>query len=191
MSRPPSPQDGANRHTNISPARPGQGRKRCWCEMGWSKALMVVPRLAACALLGLGFLYADVAKPKLAGTWELDAAKSKLAQGAEAIELTVVDSGGKLQLTKTVKAADGKDAVSKFECAPAGPDCPYDEAGHKSKVSLWFQGAELEILKTDGAATDEVSQWALKLRDPDTLEITVSHITPAGADETLVFDRKK
>ena len=90
-----------------------------------------------------------------------------------------------------ISAADGKEAVSKFDCAPAGPECPYDEAGHKSKVSLWFQGSDLAILKTDGDKEDEVSQWTLKLRDPDTLEITVSHITPGGADETMVFGRKK
>jgi hypothetical protein len=191
MSRPPSPQDGPERQTSTSAARPGQLRKRCWCEIELRKALPAVPGLAACALLGLGLLYADVAKPKLVGTWELDAAKSKLEHAGPAIELTVVDAGGKLQLTKTVRPADGKEAVSKFDCAPGGPDCPYDEDGHKSKVSLWFQGAELEILKTDGAATDEVSQWALKLRDPDTLEVTISHITPAGADETMVFARKK
>jgi hypothetical protein len=151
----------------------------------------IAGRLAACALLGLGLLYADAPKPKLGGTWELDPAKSKVEHAGPAIELTVVDSGGKLLLTKTVRPADGKQAVSKFECAPGGPDCPFDEDGHKSKVSLWFQGSDLEILKTDGASSDEVSQWTLKLRDPDTLEITVSHITPGGSDETLVFARKK
>jgi hypothetical protein len=56
---------------------------------------------------------------------------------------------------------------------------------------LWFQGSDLAILKTDGDKDDEVSQWTLKLRDPDTLEVTVSHITPGGADETMVFGRKK
>jgi hypothetical protein len=186
MLRPPSAQGGVKRIPGTLPAKPGQSSKR-WCEIRWGKALPA----AACALLGLGLLYGDAPKPKLAGTWELDPAKSKLEHGGAAIELTVADAGGKLQLTKTVRAADGKEAVSKFDCAPAGPECPYDEAGHKSKVSLWFQGSDLAILKTDGATDDEVSQWTLKLRDPDTLEITISHITPGGADETMVFGRKK
>jgi hypothetical protein len=190
MLRPPFTQDGAERPGDKLAAKRGQRRRR-WREIGSRRALLAALQFAACALLGLGLLYGDAAKPKLGGTWELDPGKSKLEHGGAAIELTVVDAGGKLQLTKTVTAADGKEAVSKFECAPAGPECPYDEAGHKSKVSLWFQGSDLAILKTDGATDDEVSQWTLKLRDPDTLEITVSHITPGGADETMVFGRKK
>lgn len=191
MLRPPSAQGGVERFAGSWEARPGQWRKRFWCESGWRKALPAAPRFAACALLGLAFLYGDAAKPKLGGTWVLDPAKSKLEHGGAAIELTMVEAGTKLQLTKVVRPADGKESVSKFECAPAGPDCPYDEAGHKSKVSLWFQGSDLAILKTDGPTGDEVAQWTLKLRDPDTLEITVSHITPGGADETMVFGRKK
>jgi hypothetical protein len=190
MLRPPSAQGGVERNPGMLAAKPGQSTKRRY-EIRRRKALSAAARFAACALLGLGLLYGDAPKPKLGGTWELDPAKSKLEHGGAAIELTVVDAGGKLQLTKTVRAADGKEAVSKFDCAPAGPECPYDEAGHKSKVSLWFQGSDLAILKTDGATDDEVSQWTLKLRDPDTLEITISHITPGGADETMVFGRKK
>jgi hypothetical protein len=187
MSRPPSALGGVAKLEGRLAAKPSQWRKRCRRAIGWRKALL----LAAPLLLGWGILYGDVAKAKLAGTWELDPAKSKLEHAPGAIELTVVDAGGKMQVTKTIRPADGKDAVSKFDCAPGGPDCPYDEAGHKSKVSLWFQGSDLVILKTDGAGTDEVSQWTIKLLDPDTLEVTVSHITPGGADETMVFGRKK
>jgi hypothetical protein len=191
MLSPQSTQDGVERYAGKLAARPHQRRKKDSSEMGWGRALSAAARFAASGLLGLGLLYGDAPKPKLDGTWELDPAKSKLEHAGGAIELNVANAGGKLQLTKTVRPADGKEAVSKFDCAPGGPDCPYDEAGHKSKVSLWFQGSDLVILKTDGTSTDEVSQWTLKLRDPDTLEITVSHITPGGADETMVFGRKK
>ena len=96
MLRPPSAQGGIERIAGALPAEPGQSSKR-WCELRWGKALPEAPGFAACALLACGLLlFGDAPKPKLAGTWELDPAKSKIEHGGAAIELTVVDSGGKL-----------------------------------------------------------------------------------------------
>jgi hypothetical protein len=134
-------------------------------------------------------LAADSDKPKLAGTWELDTAKSQLEHSPGTLQLVVQDTSGKIQFTRTIHTPDGKDLVAKFECLPGGPDCVFDEAGHKSKVSLWYQGAALVILKTDGPSDDEVTQWTLKL-DNHTLQIEVSHITPVGKTETMVFNHK-
>ncbi len=105
------------------------------------------------------------------------------------LELVLQDASGKIQFTRTTHTPEGKELVAKFECAPGGPDCAFDEAGHKSKVSLWYQGAALVILKTAGPSDDEVTQWTLKL-DNQTLQIEVSHITPAGKTETMVFTHK-
>ncbi len=134
-------------------------------------------------------LAADSDKPKLAGSWELDTAKSQLEHSPGAVEVVLQDTSGKIQFTRTTHNSEGKESVAKFECAPGGPDCAFDEAGHKSKVSLWYQGASLVILKTDGPSDDEVTQWTLKL-DNHTLQIEVSHITPVGKTETMVLNRK-
>ena len=142
------------------------------------------------ALLSLSFLLvAESDKPKLAGTWELDAAKSQLEHSPGTVELVIQDASAKIQLTRTTHTPEGKELVGKFECAAGGPDCAFDEAGHKSKVSLWYQGPALIILKTDGPSDDEVTQWTLKL-DKGALQIEVSHITPAGKTDTMVFTRK-
>ena len=149
-----------------------------------------VGTLLALPLFSLSLLFsADSDKPKLAGTWELDAAQSQLEHIPGTVELIVQDASGKIQFTRTTHTPEGKDLVAKFECAPGGPDCAFDEAGHKSKVSLWYQGAALVILKTDGPADDEVSQWTLST-DKGALQVEVSHITPPGKAETMVLKRK-
>ncbi|MGA7414797.1 MAG: hypothetical protein WBW33_30285 [Bryobacteraceae bacterium] len=146
--------------------------------------------LLALPLFSVSLLFAaDSDKPKLTGTWELDAAKSQLEHGPGALQVILQDVSGKIQFTRTIHTPEGKDLVAKFECLAGGPDCAFDEAGHKSKVSLWYQGAALVILKTDGPSDDEVTQWTLKL-DNKTLQIEVSHITPAGKTETMVLNRK-
>ena len=182
MSSSPSAEYGPRGRRDVLPAPPAK------------MSFPVVARRSAFLLLALLFI-AGVSlgedKPKLNGAWQLDASKSKVEHSGETIELNIQVAKDKIDLTRTIRAADGKEAVSKFECVAGGPDCPFDEAGHKSKVSLWFQGDDLVILKTDGSGSDEVSQWTLKLVDPNTMQVTVSHITPPGADETMVFARQK
>jgi hypothetical protein len=148
------------------------------------KALWALPLFSLSLLLS-----ADADKPKLTGTWDLDAGKSQLEHSPGTVELSVQDASGKIQFTRTIHTPDGKDLVAKFECVAGGPDCAFDEAGHKSKVSLWYQGAALVILKTDGPSEDEVTQWTIK-GDKETLQIEVSHITPASKTENMVFSRK-
>lgn len=146
--------------------------------------------LLALPLFSLSLLFAaDSDKPKLTGTWELDAAKSQLEHSPSSLQVVLQDASGKIQFTRTIHTSDGKELVAKFECLAGGPDCAFDEAGHKSKVSLWYQGAALVILKTDGPSDDEVTQWTLKM-DNHALQIEVSHITPVGKTETMVLNRK-
>jgi hypothetical protein len=145
--------------------------------------------LLALPLFSLSLLLAgDSDKPKITGSWQLDAAKSQLEHSPGTVQLVLQDVAGKIQFTRTIHTPEGKDLVAKFECAAGGPDCAFDEAGHKSKVSCWYQGASLVILKTDGPSDDEVTQWTLKM-DAGTLQIEVSHITPVGKTETMVLKK--
>lgn len=150
----------------------------------WGRFLLALPLFSVSLLIA-----ADTDKPKMTGTWELDQAKSQLEHDPGSLQLVLQDVSGKIQFTRTIHTSEGKDLVAKFECTAGGPDCAFDEAGHKSKVSLWYQGAVLVILKTEGPSDDEVTQWTLKL-DNRTLQIEVSHITPVGKTETMVLNRK-
>jgi hypothetical protein len=136
-----------------------------------------------------GFLaYAgDGAPPNFSGSWQLDPAKSKGATEGM-ITLNIQDTAGKISLERLAKDKDGKELTSKFACAPAGPDCDFDEYGNKSKVSLWYSGAALNILKTNGPKEDATTQWKVELSpDKKTMTIHVEHLEPADKDQDLVF----
>ncbi len=150
---------------------------------------------SACLVLPLllsSFLLADDTKPNFTGTWILDAAKSQMIRGGEAIQLAIQDDSGKIQVIKTMRLADGKDVTSKFECEANGSNCVYEDGDHKAQVSLWYNGPALVVLKTDGPDDDKVSQSELVLSpDQGTLEIDVTHIAPESKAETMVFTKKK
>ena len=132
----------------------------------------------------------DTAQPSLSGTWQLDAAKSQ-TRDAEAITYTIEDASGKINFSRVLQERDGKSVTSKFSCDTVGTQCEFDEGSHKAKVSLWYDGPALVILKTDGPKEDSVTQWRLELSpDGKTLKVTLTHIQPQDKPETLVFDRK-
>jgi hypothetical protein len=146
----------------------------------------------ALPLLLSAFLFADDTKPNFTGTWVLDAATSQILRGSESIELAIQDNSGKIQVVRTTHLPDGKQVTSTFECAADGSNCSYDDGGHKAQVSLWYNGPALVVLKTDGPSDDQVSQSKLVLSpDQSTLEMDVTHITPEGKPETMVFVKKK
>lgn len=146
----------------------------------------------ALPLLLSGFLLANDTKPNFTGTWELDAAKSQILNGGESIQLAIQEDSGKIQVTKTTHLAGGKEVTSTFECTADGANCVYQDGGKKAQISLWYNGPALVFLKTDGPSDDEVSQSKLQLSpDESTLQIEVTHITPEGKPEMMVFTKKK
>ncbi len=130
------------------------------------------------------------AQPNFSGTWELDPAKSQDANG-QAITLTIQCSPGKIDFQRQVHEADGKDSTSKFVCATEGAECDFDENGHKAKVSLWYNGPALMILKTNGPKEDSTTQWKLELSpDGHTLNVHYEHLEPTDKAQDLVFTKK-
>jgi hypothetical protein len=68
--------------------------------------------------------------------------------------------------------------------------CDYDENGHKAKVSLWYNGPELVILKTDGDKRDSTVEWHMKVSDDGkTLNINREIIEPSEEKIALVFNK--
>jgi hypothetical protein len=132
----------------------------------------------------------DTAQPNFSGTWQLDTAKSQ-STGAQAITYTIEDSSGKINFSRVLQERDGKNVTSKFSCDTVGTQCEFDEGNHKAKVSLWYDGPALVILKTDGPKEDSVTQWHLQLApDGKTLTVTFTHIQPSDKPETLIFEKK-
>jgi hypothetical protein len=146
---------------------------------------------AAAAPLLLSFLLrADSATPPdFGGTWQMDRASSKVDDGRN-VSLAIQEVSSKFKVVRVVHERDGKEITSQFVCPADGSSCEFDEGGYKAKVSLWYDGPALIVLKTDGPKADSVMQWKIQL-DPASNKLTValSHIEPSGKDETIVFDR--
>jgi hypothetical protein len=148
----------------------------------WALAVLAAPLLTSFAFAGN--------TPDFSGTWQLDAAKSPSAEG-RMITYTIHEASEKITFTRVVRDRDGKEITSQFTCDTAGTQCDFDEGGHKAHVTLWFNGAALVILKTDGPKEDAVTQWKLELEPGGhSLKVDFEHIDPTDKAETLVFDKK-
>ena len=135
-------------------------------------------------------LFADSGTPNFAGAWEMDSAKSQVADG-RLVTLTIENISNKLKMVRVVRDKDGKETTYQFVCPTVGSECEFDEAGHKAKVSVWYNGPALVILKTEGLKEDASDEWRMKLSpDAHTLTVALEHIEPTGKEETLVFSKK-
>jgi hypothetical protein len=141
------------------------------------------------ALLAAPLLTIASDQPNFSGTWKLDPARSP-GVNAATIMLNIKDEAGKISYERTMKQTDGKQAVAHFTCSPGGSNCDFDENGHKAKVSLWYDGPALMILKTGGPKEDATTERKLELStDGNTLKVQFTNLDPAKSDkpETLVF----
>ena len=144
-------------------------------------------RVFAALLLASIVVCAD--SPKFSGNWQMDGAKSQVADG-RVVTLVINASDTLVKVAQTVKDKAGRETSTEFSVT-VGKECEYAEGGHKSKLVAWYAGPSLDIVKSDGPAGDVADQWALQLSpDQNTLTLTLSHIDPSAKDEVLVFDRK-
>jgi|SRR5579884_1769506 len=148
-------------------------------------AIYLITAAIACAPAAL---FAQ--SPNLAGTWEMDAAKSQVSDGRSML-LVITTAANKIKIDAKIRDKSGQEKTAGFTCAPDGKECEFDEGGHKSKVSLWFSGDALNVAKTDGPAGDVVNEWKLQTSSQGkVLTLTINHIDPSGPDETFVFAKK-
>jgi hypothetical protein len=151
--------------------------------------LWALAGLAAPLLFPL-LLSADSATPNFTGAWQMDPAKSQVEDG-RLVNLTIENVSNQIKMIRVVHEKDGKEVTSQFVCGTGGTECEYDEGGHKAKVSLWYNGPALVVLKTDGPKEDASDEWTLKLSpDAHTLTVALEHIDPTSKEETLVFSKK-
>ena len=125
------------------------------------------------------------------GHWQIDPSKSK--PGPErTVSLEIQQQGDKITFVRQYQDHDGKSATARFTCAVGANSCDFDENGHKAKVSLWYNGPELVILKTDGEKHDSTVEWHMKLGDDGkTLNINRELIEPSEEKEALVFNKSE
>ena len=101
--------------------------------------------LAAPLLFSL-VLSADSGRPDFSGAWQMNPTKSQIDDG-RAVTLTIQKISDKIKLVRVVREKDGKEITSQFVCATSGGDCEFDEGEHKAKVSLWYDGKALIVLR--------------------------------------------
>ena len=136
-------------------------------------------------------IYAD-GQPNFSGTWKLDSARSPGVNGAT-ITLNIKDEAGKISYERSIKQTNGKQEAVRFTCSPGGKDCDLDENGHKAKVSLWYNGPALIILKTGGPKEDATTERKLELSaDGNTLKVQFTNLDldKNSKPETLVFAKQ-
>ena len=131
--------------------------------------------------------YAD-STPNFSGAWQMDSAKSQVEDG-RVVSLTIESVANKIKMIRIVRGKDGKEATSQFVCATMGTECDFDDAGVKAKVSVWYNGPALVVLKTNGPKENASDEWTFKLSDAKTLTVDLEHIDPSSKDETLVFNK--
>jgi hypothetical protein len=135
-------------------------------------------------------LSADSGNPNFTGNWQMDAAKSQVEDG-RLVNLSIENVSNKIKMIRVVREKDGKEVTSQFVCGTGGTECEYDVGGHKAKVSLWYNGPALVVLKTEGPKEDASDEWTMKLSsDTHTLTVGLEHIDPTSKEETLVFSKQ-
>lgn len=124
------------------------------------------------------------------GNWRLDPAKSQETNGAM-ITLMIQNEAGKINYERTLRERDGRQIVARFTCPADGSQCDFNENGHKAKVTLWYDGSALVVLKTGGPKEDETTERRLEL-SPDGKTLTIQFTNVAGNDrpEKLVFTKE-
>jgi len=124
------------------------------------------------------------------GTWQMDAAKSKVNDG-RMVTLTIAPvEGGGIKMTMKTQKKDGQEVTSEFTSKLNGKAADFSEGDHKSQITVWYNGPTLNASKEGGPAADVTSMWKFELApDKSTMTMTINHYEPAADDETLVFTK--
>jgi hypothetical protein len=117
----------------------------------------------------------DADRGKLIGKWK------PVSSGEGGEEWVLETVGDSLRLSHSLKQK-----ADQVECNIMGKDCEVKLAGHKAKVSFWFNGSMLVEMETRGT---EVIKRRFKIADNDTLKLETVQIVPPGKTETAEFKR--
>jgi hypothetical protein len=141
-------------------------------------------------LIGVAW-HVRAAAPDFTGKWVLDPSKSQDTRG-ESIEMTIqADTSGKLTYDRVIREGGGREIHANFSRAVDGSWCPFDENGHKAKVSLWYDGSALMMAKTGGLGKDATTERRFELSsDGKTLTVEFTNYSENGKAQKLVFNKQ-
>ncbi len=117
-------------------------------------------------------------RDKLIGTWQ-----QSDGSGATRLTWTLQDNGDSMHISNS----NGTRTVGEFDCNTVGKECEIDWDGHRSKVSMYFNGAKLVQLETTG---NQVIKRRFGITgDGDSMELETIPIAPDGSSTVAHFKR--
>lgn len=119
----------------------------------------------------------DSSRAKLMGRWQ-----QSDGNGETKSTWDLEGVGSSIHVTNS----KGTQAVVEFECNTVGKECAVEDAGRRSKVSMWFNGPKLVELETRG--TEIVKRRFSITGDGDTMDLETISIA-SGKVETAHFKR--
>lgn len=134
--------------------------------------------LSTLLLAGLALAVDDADRAKLAGKWQ-----QSEGNGGPGATWTLANMGDSIH----VIISNPTETIEEFDCNTLGKECAIKNAGHKSKVSLWFNGAALIELETTG--NQVVKRKFVVTGNGDTMDLETIPITPSGQPGTAHFKR--
>jgi hypothetical protein len=171
-------------------ARDSAREKRLQIEDKNMRGMLLALAVMAAPFFAVGPTAKAAGTPDFSGNWRLDTVKSPEVNGAM-VTLAIQNDSGKIHYERTVRERNGKQMVARFSCAVDGSQCSFDENGYKAKVSLWYDGSALMILKTDGPKEDETTERRLELSpDGQTLTVQFTNLAGSGKPEKLLFTKE-
>jgi hypothetical protein len=141
---------------------------------------MKTSAVALCTLLLAGSALAadDEDRAKLAGKWQ-----QSEGNGEARSTWTLENMGDSIHVINS----NPTETIEEFDCNTLGKECAIKKAGHKSKVSLWFNGAALIELETTGNRV--VKRRFTVTGNGDTMDLETIPIVPGGQPDTVHFKR--
>jgi hypothetical protein len=147
----------------------------------------------AAMLLGAGAapLRADAPKPNLTGTWKLDQTKGTAGHGGPELRIAIDQTDDAIHIKET-RGANTKGDVSEFTCNTLGNACKMNDGGEKARVTVYFNGPTLVVLKTHGRRGSSIVKQRLSLAPSgDALVVEILPIEPQGKTEKLLLSKSQ
>src|SRR5271154_1465389 len=125
--------------------------------------------LSALVLASSAFAADESSRAQLMGKWQ-----QSEGSGDAKSTWDLESLGGSIHVTNS----KGTQTMAKFECNTVGKECAVEDAGRRSKVSMWFNGTKLVELETRG---NEIVKRRFSIAgNGDTMDLETIPIVPSG-----------
>jgi len=134
-----------------------------------------------CLSAALSIGAAAAGRPELTGTWQLDAARSQIADARlKAQTWSIAQKDDSISITEAITDNGGKQRKIEIQCGTEGRECTIKEGGQPTQVTFYYDGPVLVMLEQWHGA-DYVTKKRLQTsEDGKTLTVEVQHLAPPG-----------